>query len=399
MRRTYWQRLNRTSSCGNGDQEGDLLFDYARESTENARAHGARYPEAVGETMKAVLHTWLAWQEEPGLPYGTAIRAAVFRHDSEVAECFVRWFRRVFEAVPPTPMTISREPPDRQRLRAPLPLRRLADRPRRPRPGDAALQHERLPQAPSRWYLTGFLAPGDAPEEQLAQDSEEALDEPAEPLHGSDDAGTPDRGSHKRIFLPSSMGLSMLVDEETKRLDVAVSWGDYAPEVADTPEIADTSDAAGGPEATGGPEAADGPGNASGLQDAPAGSVTPAVREDGGPLDATAAAHIASGARDAPDKPGASAARKGDGPPEGENPPEGESPPEDSRRARRLRAPGCAGPDRARWPSTWTPSLPADRPASICRTAAASPSSASSGRPTSRPSTALVRPGRCRCSR
>lgn len=103
MRRTYWQRLNRTSSCGNGDQEGDSLFDYARESTENARAHGARYPEAVGETMKAVLHTWLAWQEEPGLPYGTAIRARYFRHDSEVAECFVRWFRRVFEAVPPHP--------------------------------------------------------------------------------------------------------------------------------------------------------------------------------------------------------------------------------------------------------------------------------------------------------
>ena len=95
-----------------------------------------------------------------------------------------------------------------------------------PRPGDAALQRERLPQAPSRWYLTGFLAPGDAPEEQLAQDSEEALDEPAEPLHGSDDASTPDRGSHKRLFLPSSMGLSLLVDEETNRLDVAVSWGD-----------------------------------------------------------------------------------------------------------------------------------------------------------------------------
>ena len=209
-----------------------------------------------------------------------------------------------------------------------------------PRPGDAALQHERLPQAPSRWYLAGFLAPGDAPEEQLAQDSEEALDEPAEPLHGGGDASTPDRGSHKRIFLPSSMGLSMLVDEETKRLAVAVSWGDYAPETADTPEIADTSDAAGGPEATGAPEAADGPGNASGLQDVPAESVTPAAREDGGPLDATAAAHVASGLQDAPDKPAALAAREGEHPPEdgnpaeGESPPEGENPPEDSRRAR-----------------------------------------------------------------
>ncbi len=165
-----------------------------------------------------------------------------------------------------------------------------------PLPEDAALQHERLPQAPSLWYLTGFLAPGDAPEEQLAQDDEEAPDEPAEPLHGSDDSGTPDRGSHKRLFLPSSMGLSLLVDEETKRLDVAVSWGDYAP------------DAAGGPDAAGSP--------ASG-----------------------------GGAQDALDKPGASAAREGDDPPEDENLPEDENPSEDSRRTRRF-APWVRRPTR-----------------------------------------------------
>ena len=188
-----------------------------------------------------------------------------------------------------------------------------------PRPGDAALQHERLPQAPSRWYLTGFLAPGDAPEEQLAQDSEEALDDPAEPLHGSDDASTPDRGSHKRLFLPSSMGLSMLVDEKTNRLDVAVSWGDYAPEIADTPEVTDTSDSAGG------------------ARNAPAESAAPAAREDGGSPDATAAPDVAGGAREAPAESGASAAaREGDGSPEDENPPEGENPSEGGRRARRF---------------------------------------------------------------
>ena len=106
-----------------------------------------------------------------------------------------------------------------------------------PRPEDAALQRERLPQAPSRWYLTGFLVPSDAPEEQRAQDSEEELDEPAEPVHGGDDSGTPDRGGHKRRFLPSSMGFSILADAETRRLEVAVSWGDYAPDAGarDTP--------------------------------------------------------------------------------------------------------------------------------------------------------------------
>ena len=99
-----------------------------------------------------------------------------------------------------------------------------------PRIQDAALQRERLPQAPSRWYLTGFLAPANAPDEQRAQDSEEELDEPAEPIHGSDDSSSPDRGSGKRNFLPSSMGLSVLINDATTRLDVAVSWGDYSSE-------------------------------------------------------------------------------------------------------------------------------------------------------------------------
>ena len=107
-----------------------------------------------------------------------------------------------------------------------------------PRPGDAALQRERLPQAPSRWYLTGFLVPSGAPEAQRAQDNEEELDEPAEPLHGGDDSGAPDRGSRKRRFLPSSMGLSILADAETRRLDVAVSWGDYAPDDSDAGDAA-----------------------------------------------------------------------------------------------------------------------------------------------------------------
>ena len=99
-----------------------------------------------------------------------------------------------------------------------------------PRPQDAELQNERLPQAPSRWYLTGFLVPTNAPDEQRAQDNEEEFDEPVEPTHGSDDSSTPDRGSGKQNFLPSSMGLSIIVDDETTRLDVEVSWGDYVPE-------------------------------------------------------------------------------------------------------------------------------------------------------------------------
>ena len=104
-----------------------------------------------------------------------------------------------------------------------------------PRPEDAHLQEERLPQAPSRWYLTGFLVPTGAPPEQRAQDTEEEMDAPEEDTSGSDDSSSPDRGSSKRNFLPSSIGLSILVDDETRVLDVSVRWGDYTAS-SDDPE-------------------------------------------------------------------------------------------------------------------------------------------------------------------
>ena len=113
-----------------------------------------------------------------------------------------------------------------------------------PRPKNTELRNERLAQAPSRWYLTGFLVPTDSSVEQRAQDNEEEFDEPSEPYHGSDDSTTPDRGSSKRNFLPSSLGMSVIVTNETSHLDVEVSWGDYTPENNDNkkPEITEKAE-------------------------------------------------------------------------------------------------------------------------------------------------------------
>ena len=112
-----------------------------------------------------------------------------------------------------------------------------------PRPGDVDHEDERLPQAPSRWYLTGFLAPTDAPESQRAQDTEEELDEPsADSTQGGDDADAPDRGSGKRVYLPSSMGLSVLARQSARRLRVALTWGDYAPEEGGSGDSNETGD-------------------------------------------------------------------------------------------------------------------------------------------------------------
>ena len=115
-----------------------------------------------------------------------------------------------------------------------------------PRPRDEALQHERLPHAPVRWYLTGFLAPTGAPDAQRAQDAEEELDEPSEPTQATTDASAPERGSSKRVFLPSSMGLSALVDAAAKRLRITLSWGDYTPEEETASDAVDVSEEPGG---------------------------------------------------------------------------------------------------------------------------------------------------------
>jgi len=74
--------------------EQDALIDHATKTTNTASELGARFSEV--DHIKATIHTWLAWQEEPGRPYGTAIRAKYFRHDSPAAVAFVAWFKRLY---------------------------------------------------------------------------------------------------------------------------------------------------------------------------------------------------------------------------------------------------------------------------------------------------------------
>ncbi len=85
---------------------------------------------------------------------------------------------------------------------------------------------EVLPQPPSRWYLTGFLVPQNAPEDQredaTAGEGAEELRESA----GADDSTTSD-APPRRAFFPSSIGVSLLVPAAAKELRVTACWGDY----------------------------------------------------------------------------------------------------------------------------------------------------------------------------
>ncbi|MBW4511098.1 MAG: hypothetical protein KME64_31965 [Scytonematopsis contorta HA4267-MV1] len=45
---------------------------------------------------KALIHTWLACQETPGMPMGQAITSQVLSYNSPLALVFVEWLRRLF---------------------------------------------------------------------------------------------------------------------------------------------------------------------------------------------------------------------------------------------------------------------------------------------------------------
>lgn len=68
---------------------------FARKCVEDAQTHGmTSFKEA--HHSKAVIHTYLAWQDEPGRPLGQAITAQALRADSELAKQFSDWLKDLF---------------------------------------------------------------------------------------------------------------------------------------------------------------------------------------------------------------------------------------------------------------------------------------------------------------
>ena len=112
-----------------------------------------------------------------------------------------------------------------------------------PSPNDLDLARERLSDNPSRWYLTGFLAPaedeaalgGAEPEPNdlsLVEETETTLEEP-DPVEASGaaaDREEPETPNTRRRFLPSSVGLTVLLPPDVRTIEAVVTWGDYRTE-------------------------------------------------------------------------------------------------------------------------------------------------------------------------
>jgi hypothetical protein len=76
--------------------DGDVLLDRARSCVDSIPDDERKFVDTYHS--KALIHTWLAWQEEPGKPLGAAIRDHYLDADKELAIQFLGWLQRLFPA-------------------------------------------------------------------------------------------------------------------------------------------------------------------------------------------------------------------------------------------------------------------------------------------------------------
>lgn len=72
--------------------EVDTALDRIKNSVPSKR----RYREV--DRPKVFMHTWLAWQEKSGLPYGSAIKATFLTTNHELCTRFIAWLNALFNA-------------------------------------------------------------------------------------------------------------------------------------------------------------------------------------------------------------------------------------------------------------------------------------------------------------
>ena len=70
------------------------LFDHVTASVSTIPEGCRLFKES--DEIKAVIHTWLAWQERPGKPFGTAITAQYLDPTVPQVDVLASWLRRLF---------------------------------------------------------------------------------------------------------------------------------------------------------------------------------------------------------------------------------------------------------------------------------------------------------------
>lgn len=76
--------------------EESPLFEHARKSVAAIPPGEQRFTDVA--RPKALIHTWLAWQKEPGKPLGTAITARFLDPKDSRADALVAWLKRLYRS-------------------------------------------------------------------------------------------------------------------------------------------------------------------------------------------------------------------------------------------------------------------------------------------------------------
>ncbi len=71
----------------------DTLWPRAKSCVKQIPTQDRRFGSS---SIKAEIHTWLAWQQKPGLPLGLAVEARYFDTHAEQARKLVNWLQQLF---------------------------------------------------------------------------------------------------------------------------------------------------------------------------------------------------------------------------------------------------------------------------------------------------------------
>jgi hypothetical protein len=74
--------------------ESEALWQYSQQVVSEAKNKGADYK--LSHVDKANIHTWLAWQDEPGNQLHIAVKKKVLDPQHPKAEVFVNWFKTLY---------------------------------------------------------------------------------------------------------------------------------------------------------------------------------------------------------------------------------------------------------------------------------------------------------------
>lgn len=76
--------------------QGDNLWDRAKQVVEEIPEANRRFQPQ--HKIKAQIHTWLAWQKEPGKPLGLAVTFRYLDADAQHAKDFINWINKFLMA-------------------------------------------------------------------------------------------------------------------------------------------------------------------------------------------------------------------------------------------------------------------------------------------------------------